>query len=420
MKEHEAEAAVAAHYGMLLGLQSPWRVKRALLQIEARLMDIEVEHEPGRPVRCPQCQRECRRHDHAPERTWRHLDVMQFTTQIRTSLPRCACEEHGVITVVPPWAEAGSRFTLMFEAFSVQVLVASASITQAADLLRLDWDSVQRIMDRAVERGLKRRSTQTVTLVGLDEKSFGKGHNYVSVLTDHKPPRVLEVVPDRTTEAAMALWASFPVDQRLKIVAASMDMGASFAKATRTMAPDAKIVFDRFHVSKHLNEAVDKVRRDEHRRLLEKGDESLKNTKFLWLQGACAEGDQALAFEDLCARELKTAKAWAFKEMFVEFWTQPDTIAAHRFFDEWYATVMLSKLEPLKKVARMLLSHLSGLLNYIEHRITNAVTEGFNSRIQSIKAAARGFRRFANYRTRILFFCGKLDLAPNLPLALCH
>ena len=135
MKENEAEAAVAAHYGMLLGLQSPWRVKRALLQIEARLMDIEVEHEPGRPVRCPQCQRECRRHDHAPERTWRHLDVMQFTTQIRTSLPRCACEEHGVITVVPPWAEAGSRFTLMFEAFSVQVLVASASITQAADLL---------------------------------------------------------------------------------------------------------------------------------------------------------------------------------------------------------------------------------------------------------------------------------------------
>ncbi len=127
-----------------------------------------------------------------------------------------------------------------------------------------------------------------------------------------------------------------------------------------------------------------------------------------------------MAFEDLCARELKTAKAWAFKEMFVEFWTQPDTIAAHRFFDEWYATVMLSKLEPLKKVARMLLSHLSGLLNYIEHRITNAVTEGFNSRIQSIKAAARGFRRFANYRTRILFFCGKLGLAPNLTLALCH
>ena len=83
MNEREAEAAVAAHYGMLLGIQSPWKVKRARLEIEQRLVDIEVEHEQGKPVRCPQCQRECRRHDHAPERTWRHLDVMQFTTQIR-------------------------------------------------------------------------------------------------------------------------------------------------------------------------------------------------------------------------------------------------------------------------------------------------------------------------------------------------
>ncbi|EIQ01289.1 transposase family protein, partial [Opitutaceae bacterium TAV1] len=181
-----------------------------------------------------------------------------------------------------------------------------------------------------------------------------------------------------------------------------------------------QIVHDRFHVSKHLNEAVDKVRRDEHRRLLEKGDESLKHTKFLWLQGALVEGGQALAFEQLLARELKTAKAWAFKEAFVEFWSQPDGLRAKRFFEQWHDTVIRSRLEPLKKVARMLQSHLCGLLNYFDHPITNAITEGFNSRIQSLKAAARGFRRFANYRTRILFFCGKLDLAPHLPLAPCH
>jgi transposase len=81
MTEREAEAA--AHYGMLLGIQSPWRVKRARLDIAQKLVDIEVEHEPGKPVRCPQGQRDCRGHDHAAERTWRHLDVMQFTTQIR-------------------------------------------------------------------------------------------------------------------------------------------------------------------------------------------------------------------------------------------------------------------------------------------------------------------------------------------------
>jgi transposase len=283
----------------------------------------------------------------------------------------------------------------------------------------LDWDSVQRIMDRAVTRGLARRSTEQVTRVGLDEKSFGRGHSYVSLMTDHKPARVLEVVPERTTEAAVVVWESLPEPQRKKVEAARMDMGAGFAAATRQAAPQAKIVHDRFHVSKHLNEAVDKVRRDEHRRLLEKGDESLKHTKFLWLQGALGEGDQSLAFEQLFARELKTAKAWAFKEAFVEFWSQPDSLRAKRFFAQWHDTVIRSKLEPLKKVARMLQSHLSGLLNYFAYPITNAITEGFNFRIQSLKAAARGFRRFANYRTRILFFCGKLDLAPHLPLSPC-
>jgi len=420
MTEREAEEAVAAHYGMLLGIRSPWRVKRAKLEIGHKMVDIEVEHESGGSVRCPQCQKECRRHDHAPESTWRHLDVMQFTTQIRASLPRCACEEHKVVTLVSPWAETGSRFTLMFEAFAVQVLLASGTLTQAAELLRLDWDSVQRIMDRAVARGLQRRSTDEVTRVGLDEKSFGRGHSYVSVMTDHQPARVLEVVPDRTTQAAVTLWESLPEAQRTKVVAASMDMGAGFAAATRQAAPQAKIVHDRFHVSQHLNKAVDQVRRDEHRRLLEKGDESLKHTKFLWLQGAAVEGEQALSFAELCARELKTAKAWAFKEMFVEFWIQADSVSAQRFFEQWYASVNRSKLEPLKKVARMLQSHLSGLLNYFDHPITNAITEGFNSRIQSLKAAARGFRNFANYRTRILFFCGKLHLAPDLPLSACH
>ena len=381
---------------MLLGIQSPWRVKRAKLEVAQRLVDIEVEHDPKQPVRCPQCRRECARHDHAPERRWRHLDVMQFTTQIRARLPRCTCPEHNVVTVIPPWAEPGSRFTLMFEAFAVQVVQACASLTQAVELLGLDWDSVQRIMDRAVQRGLMRRSTEAVTQVGLDEKSFGRGQDYVSLMTDLQGKRVLEVVEDRTTEAALALWESLPEEQRKRVQAASMDMGANFAKATAQAAPEAKIVHDRFHVSKQLNDAVDKVRRDEHRRLLAKGDESLKHTKFLWLQGAAVDGDRALAFAELCERELKTAKAWAYKEMFVEFWLQPDAIAAKQFFEDWHRTVNRSRLEPLKKAARTLATHLVRLLNYFEHRITNAVTEGFNSRIQAIKAAARGFRRFEN------------------------
>jgi transposase len=413
MTELEYKGAVAEHYRQLLGIQSPWLVLEAKLDITALLVDIAVGHEPGGGVSCPECKRVCTRHDHAPERTWRHLDVMQFTTQIRARLPRCNCPEHGVLTIIPPWAEPGSRYTLLFEAFAVQVLSASGSLTQATKLLRLDWDSAQRLMERAVERGLLRRSTAEVSLIALDEKSFGKGQDYISVLTDHTTPRVLDVVPGRTLEAALSLLCKLPLTQLAKLTAASMDMAASFKSALRQLAPQAKPVHDHFHVSQYLNKAVDEVRRAEHKRLLAKGDDSLSGTRFFWLQGEALDGERALDFAQLCERELKTAKAWLFKELFVEFWYQPDALRAHAFFKDWYARVMRSHLAPIKKVARMLARHLDGLLNYFAYPITNAIAEGFNSRIQAIKSAARGFRSFENYRIRILFFCGKLDMAPT-------
>jgi transposase len=166
--------------------------------------------------------------------------------------------------------------------------------------------------------------------------------------------------------------------------------------------------------SKNLNEAVDKVRRDEHRYLLAQGDKSLTGTKYLWLQGACAEGERALSFAELCARNLKTARAWFHKETFNEFWLQSSAERGAKFFRQWFGAARRSKLDPIKKIALTLKDHLFGLLNYFTHPITNALSEGFNSKIQAIKADARGFRRFENYRYRILFHCGKLDLLPAI------
>ena len=327
-----AEAAVAAHYAQLLGIGAPWQVKRATLELAKHKVEIEVEWDPQAPVVCAQCGRECPRHDHAPERRWRHLDVMQFTTLIRARVPRSRCPEHGVDTVRVPWAEPGSRFTLHFEAFAVQVIEACRSLTQAADLLRLNWDSVQRIVERAVARGLMRRDTTAVRRVGLDEKSFGRGQDYISLMTDLDERRVLEVVSGRDTPSALALWQTLTTEQRAAVVAAAMDMGANFAAATRQAAPQAAVVHDKFHVVKHLNEAVDKVRREEHRRLLERGDDSLSGTKFLWLQGASPEGERKLTFDELCERNLKTARAWCHKETFLEFWAQESAEHGGRFF----------------------------------------------------------------------------------------
>ncbi len=415
-----AEAAVAAHYGLLLGIQSPWQVQRADLDLAAQQVQIVVAHGSAGTVRCPQCQRACARYDHTAERQWRHLDVMQFTTIIRARVPRCQCPEHGVMTVVTPWAEPHGRFTLFFEAFAVAVIEASRSFTQAVEILRIDWHTVQEIVRRAVARGLLRRSTEQVDKVGLDEKSFGRGQDYVALMTDLGGRRVLDVVQGRDTASATQLWNTLPAAQRQKVTAVAIDMSDEFATATRQAAPQAAIVYDRFHVSKHLNEAVDKVRREEHRKLLQQGDESLTRTKYLWLQGACPDGERGLSFADLCERNLKTARAWMHKETFVEFWAQPDLGAGRKFFAQWFPAARRSKLEPIKKVALTLKNHLSGLLNYFLYPITNAMTEGFNSKIQAIKADARGFRRFENYRARILFHCGKLSMLPDLSPKLAH
>lgn len=409
-----AEAAVAAHYGLLLGIKSPWQVVQVNLLLDARRVEVDLAHDAEAALTCPECGDICPRYDHAPERQWRHLDVMGFTTVLRARVPRCNCPKHGVVTVRVPWAEPHGRFTLMFEAFAVKVIEAARSYAQAMDILKLDWHTIHEIVKRAVERGLLRRSTVEVTQVGMDEKSFGRGQNYVSVMTDLKGQRVLDVVQGRDLDSAVKLWESLPPSQREQVEAVAIDMSAGYAAAAKQAVPQAVIVYDKFHIAKPLNEAVDKVRRDEHRRLLEQDDASLTGTKFLWLQGAAVVGERALSFAELCARNLKTARAWYHKELFSEFWTQPDAASGQLFFSRWFGAARRSNLEPIKQVALTFKNHLSGLLNYFVYPITNAISEGFNSKIQALKADARGFRRFENYRYRILFHCGKLNLQPAI------
>jgi transposase len=378
---------------------------------------IEVGWDASLPVTCPTCGQACARHDHAPEREWRHLNVMEFVTVLRARVPRCQCPEHGVKTVRTPWAEPGAHWTLRFEAYAVELITACRSLTQVAELLQMDWDGVQRLVERAVARGLARRELTGIRYVGLDEKSFLRGQSYVSVASDILGRRVLEVVPDRDQAAGEALWQVLPADERKKVEAAAMDMSGSYVAATRAQAPQAAIVHDKFHVAKMLNEAVDQTRRAEHIRLQAKGDDTLKHTKFLWLKGVLKDHQQA-GFAELLEINLQTAKAWAYKEQFIEFWVQPDAAQGALFFKDWLRSVNRTKLTRVKAVAKTLKKHLTNLLTYFMHPITNAISEGFNSKIQALKSDARGFRSFANYRARILFHCGKLSLLPTLPASL--
>ncbi len=404
---------ITEHYKQLLGLTSDWVVEFVKLDLGGRRVDIHLKHRGGK-VLCTKCGNECSLYDHAPPRQWRHLDTMQFTTMIHARVPRSNCTEHGVLNTDVPWAGSHSRFTLLFESFAVSVLLHSRSVTDASIILNLGWEQAHTIMKNAVARGLARRDADEVSWIGLDEKSFRKGHNYISVMSDLEGKRVLDVVEGRSYDAANELIgkALNPFQQEM-VCGVAMDMSAPFKKAVHEKLVNADIVHDKFHIAAHLSDAVDKVRRSEHAKLLKKGDKRLSKTKYLWLkkfEHLSPEAQQQ--FEDLRKQSLNVSKAWYIKDMFEGFWNRRDKNFADSYFQYWFKEAKAVRLTPITKVADMLKKHLPNILTYFDSYITNAVSEGFNSKIQSIKANARGFRNFENYRTSILFFCGRLNLYP--------
>lgn len=401
------------HYEKLLGLDSRWSVTKVDLNIEKMRVDIYIKH-IGKDALCPECDDYRCTYDHSPERSWRHLDTMQFETCIHCQPPRVKCKKHGVLTAATPWAGKHSRFTLLFEDFAIKVMRVSRSITEAGNLLRLNWHQLHCIMKRAVERGLSRRGNEEIPWIGMDEKSFRKGHIYVSIINDLDASRVLDVAEGRDGKVAEALIVKgLDTHQREMVCGVSIDMSAPYISAINKFLPHADIVHDKFHISKHLNDAVNKTRIKEHREMMKKKDDRLKGTKFVWLRGLEHLDDDSLAqIESLKNAGLNVAKAWYVKELFKSFWTRRDASFARMYFDYWYREALKTGLDEIKSVARMLKKHLPNILTYFDCYITNAVSEGLNSKIQTIKANARGFRNFENYRINILFFCGKLRLAP--------
>jgi transposase len=399
-------------YERLLGLKEPWRVKAVKMDVEGRRVEVEVECAERTIWASPQSAK--RLHIHGWERrSWRHLDTCGFATVITAEVPRVKDEKGQTETVAVPWAEKFSRFTRSFEAFGVEVLRAAGSLSDACELLSISWDQAHRLMERAVARGLERRSLEELNAVGIDEKSFLSGQSYVSVLSDPKGSRVLEVTEGRERASAERLFESLGLQQRQKVEAVVMDMSAAFEAAAEAKMPQAEIVHDRFHVTKHLNEAVDQVRRREHRDLKKQGEETLKGSKFLFLFAPeNLDSERRARLRELLNTDLKVGRAWTLKEQFRHFWERANARTALRFFELWYAHAVRCRLKPMIAAARMLKRHLLNLLNSHHYRLTNAIAEGLNSRIQAIKANARGFRSFQNFRVRILFFLGKLDLSP--------
>jgi transposase len=400
-------------YAALLGIKHPWRVVKVELDLPNNRVAVWVTEIKGLNWKCPVCGQTGPLYDHGQERIWRHLDTCQCQTVIHARMPRVNCPVHGVQQVPAPWAEPGSRLTLAFERRMIDTL-KECDITGARRLLDAGWKEVWGAMERAVRRGLKRKMRRIPEYLSIDEKSFAKRHKYETLVCDLKGGTVEFVVDERSQESLETYYSQFEEEEFRSVKAVAMDMWDPYIAATRQWLPKADIVFDRFHVVQQVTQAVDKVRRQEHKLLKEQNDETLKNTRYLWLANEENIPEwRREEFAELRQINLKTSRAWALKESLRPFWDYKYAKWAEGFFDRWYYWATHSRLDPMIRAAKTLKSHLPNLLTFFKHRITNAVAEGLNSKIQTVKQMACGFRNRDHYKTAIYFHCGGLDLYPQ-------
>jgi transposase len=402
-------------YTKLLGIQAPWSISNIQVSLKDLSVLISVSYDESIPTACPVCSGHAPIYDHQ-KRRWRHLDTMQFKTIIECDVPRVSCEDHGVKQLPVAWAEIKSHFTALFEALVISWLKES-SISGVAELLKLSWDEVSGIQERAVKRGLERRRRQPLKDIGIDETSFQKHHEYVTVILDRNRDIVLDVLDDRKAESLENWLKDRPAHHLKSVKTVTMDMWDPFIKAVRNGIPEAdkKIGFDRYHVAQHFGKALDKVRAQEHRQFLSaRGESPLIGTKYDWQRNAGQTDNRSRrAFMSLSRSNLKTARAWAIKETAAKLWRYSYRSVAEKAWKELLGWIARCRLEPVKKVGKMVRLYLWGIINAVIAGVSNAMAEAKNARIQRIKNMACGYRNRKRFRMAILFHLGGLNLMPK-------
>jgi transposase len=404
---------VVSFYQRMINPPRPWKVSRVEMSEGVRRVDVWLEHAPGVAFPCPRCNHTLPVYDHTPERSWRHLDTCDYETWLHARLPRVACSYDGTVQVTPPLSDPHGRLTQAMERRCIDVL-KECSRDGSAKLTGLSWDEADAVMQRAVKRGMERREPELPEWMGIDEKSVFARHKYFTIITDLKHGRVIDVIDKRTIKAVEP-WFVTQSEHLADVKGVAMDMSAGYANVVTRLMKNAEVCFDHFHVTMKVNQAVDEVRKLEQR-AMEAGDARTEffRSRFLFLwneENVPAQRNEE--FQNLKTIAVKTSRAWAIKENFRELWhctTLEDAVA---FFKKWYWWATHSRLEPMRRAAHTIKNHWQGIASAIVNKISNACTEGLNSKIERIKRDAYGFRNKESFRMAILFHCGDLSLYPS-------
>ena len=392
-----------------LGLEEPWTVGKVEFSVDEQRLDIWLAYGEGAQFACPYGDAVQLQPYDAREHTWRHLNFFQFHTYLHARVPRVRCPEHGVHQVETTWARPGSGFTLLFEAL-VMLLAKAMPMRDLSRLVGEHDTRLWRVVKHYVEEARAKADFSEVQTLAVDETSSQRGHNYITLVAEPEKARILFATVGRDSATIARFREDFEQHggQADAVKEIALDMSAAFIKGMSETFSQAALVFDRFHATKLLTDAVDEVRRAEQR-----VQPILKNSRYLWLRNAeDLRTDQITDLSELRSLHLKTARAYNLKMAFQDFYDQPQD-AAEAYLLRWYNWAIRSQLPPIIRAAKTIRKHWHGVLGYHRSRVTNGMLEAFNGLIQSAKRRARGYR---NPQTLILMaylIAGKLSF--NLP-----
>jgi len=402
-----------AIFSMALGLLSPWQVEDVSFSSvdgQPKELHIHIGFLPGSRF-ADESGTLCPVHD-TVERKWQHLNFFEHHCFLHCAVPRIKKADGKVVTVNVPWARPGSGFTLLFEAFAMALIEREMPVNRVAETLGVLPQRIWTVFNHWVANARQSDDPSTVNRLGIDETSTKKGHNYVTLGVDLDTSRVIHVVEGKgkkTLANIKQYLESKDVNTR-RITQLSMDLSPSFIAGAAESFPLAAITFDRFHVVKLLNEAMDKVRKAER-----KEHDELKGHKYTFLknrQNLTAKQEASLT--EMITLYPTLGEAYRLKMLFNDLWAMPDKWAASAFLAQWCREVETAKIPAFMAFAKTVKSHWSGIANFVETRITNGVLEGINSKVQLAKRRARGYRNIKNFINMIYFICGKMTF--NYPL----
>ena len=385
---------------------------------QPELIEIMVEPHGGIRARCSECQRPAPGYDRLPERRWSFVPLWGIPTCFRYAPRRVQCAEHGVIVEHIPWSDGKRPVTCAMMGFLAR-WARRLSWRETAQVFQTSWESVYRSVEWFVREGLAKRKLEGIESVGVDEIHWGHGlraDNFLTVIyqIDAHCRRLLWVGRRRSQATLRRGLKTLGPEVVTGLRFVCSDMWKPYLQVLAAQAGQALHVLDRFHISQHLNQAVDQVRRAESTRLRANDNEAAKRLKHMrWpllRRGSRVRGHARRKLNALLASKLATARAWELKESFLHFWHYHSTVWAKAFLDYWCFRALHSRLEPMRKVARMLRAHEALLLNWFRAKgeISTGVVEGLNNKIRVVTRRSYGFRTYEAMEIALYHTLGRL------------